>query len=215
MPRSTKLLLAAGACLLMVVAFLLMPRQKSGDAAASGPAHSTSVSKDKDGKAGAGSDQAGPVKRPTERVRPPVGSSSGSERLDAILRDDTRDDAAVAVKLQDLAARKDVPLEERIDALEHAVLLTPDAQGEGLVALARDPGLPPELASVLLSDFHNRPDPVRLAGAVALAKNNDASTRGEAMDLVRFLVTGNESEGNDVEILEKAEAKLQNPAQRE
>lgn len=131
------------------------------------------------------------------------------------MRDTTRDDAATAVRLQDLAAKKDISLEERIEALSHAVLLTPDAQGEGLVALARDRALPQELAAILLSDFHNRPDPVRLAGAVALAKNNDPSTREEAMDLVRFLITGSESEGNDVEILEKAEAKLQNPTQRE
>ncbi|MFD0892172.1 hypothetical protein KBB96_12140 [Luteolibacter ambystomatis] len=212
MSRSSKLLLAASVCLLAVLAILLTSRQKSSGTSSVVLPRATTQ---REVKPAAGSDQGGQIKRPERgRVREDQ-QSSGSAQLDAILRDTTRDDAAVAVKLQDLAGRKDIPLEERIEALEHAVLLTPDGQGEGLVALARDPALPPELASILLSDFHNRPDPVRLAGAVALAKNKDASTRGEAMDLVRFLVTGNESEGNDVEILEKAEAKLQNPAQRE
>lgn len=211
MSRSSKLLLAAGACLLVVVAVLLPSRQKSSEAPPAGSSHITQ----REAKPVSGSEQGGPAKRPDRVKARDDQQSSGSAQLDAILRDTTRDDAAVAVKLQDMAGRKELPLEERIEALEHAVLLTPDGQGEGLVALARDPALAPELASILLSDFHNRPDPVRLAGAVALAKNKDTATRGEAMDLVRFLVTGNESEGNDVEILEKAEAKLQNPAQRE
>ncbi len=130
--------------------------------------------------------------------------------MESILGDQSTDDKATAIKLIGLAARSEISLEERTEALSHAVLLTPDSEGVRLVALAQQESLSPELGQILLSDFHNRPDPTRLAGAVALAKSADPSIRKEAIDLVRFLTDESDPESDDSETLKRAEAKLKN-----
>ena len=139
-----------------------------------------------------------------ERTTP----SKSFDQVESILNDQGADDAATAIRLIELAGRSEISIEERIEALTHAVLLTPDSEGSGLVALAQQQMLAPELAGILLSDFHNRPDPTRLAGAVALAKNGNRSIQEEAMNLVRFLIDGTDAEGNGSEALRKAETRL-------
>lgn len=141
-----------------------------------------------------------------DRKRTPP--SKSFDPVESILNDQSADDAATAIRLIDLAGRSDVSIEERIEALTHAVLLTPDSEGPRLIALAQQQMLAPELAGILLSDFHNRPDPTRLAGAVALAKNGNRSIQEEAMNLVRFLIDGSDAEGDNSDALQKAETKL-------
>ena len=204
MSRSTRFTLAAACTCLLVIVVLVWAPWKSGvpDAASD---------RGKEGRSGqdspphqGGSPQAAGTGRPRERV--PAGKSF--DQVESILTDQAADDATTAIRLLDLSGRSDVSLEERIEALSHAVLLTPDSEGSRLVALARQDSLAPEMAEILLSDFHNRPDPTRLAGAVALARNRDQAIRSEAMDLVRFLIDEPEPEGDDSRALKKAEAKL-------
>lgn len=130
------------------------------------------------------------------------------KQIDAILTDQSVDDAATSVRLLEIVGRTDVSIEERVEALSHAVLLTPNSEGSRLVALAQNHALPPELGEILLSDFHNRPDPTRLAGAVALAKCDDSTIRKEAMDLVRFLTGEPGEDASDEEAMNKAEVRL-------
>lgn len=130
--------------------------------------------------------------------------------MESILTDQSADDKATAIKLIELVAKSEISIEERTEALSHAVLLAPDSEGDRLVALAQQRLLSPELGQILLSDFHNRPDPTRLAGAVALAKSADPSIRKEAIDLVRFLTDANDPDADDFEALRRAEAKLKN-----
>ena len=169
---------------------------------------------------------AGAIEEPVKRIAASTGTPSRAEdsraghdperthhsksfdQVESILNDQGADDATTAIRLIELAARSEVTIEERAEALTHAVLLTPDSEGPRLVALAQQQKLAPELAGILLSDFHNRPDPTRLAGAVALAKNGNSSIQEEAMNLVRFLIDGSDAEGNDSEALHKAETRL-------
>ncbi len=204
MSRSSRITTAAGCACLLVIALLVFMTQDPvalnlGARGTDEPvkritASPGSTSRVEDSKAG----------RDPQRTPP----SKSFDQVESILNDQGADNTATAIRLIDLAARPEVSIEERIEALTHAVLLTPDSEGSRLVSLAQQQMLAPELAGILLSDFHNRPDPTRLAGAVALAKNANLSIQEEAMNLVRFLIDGTDAEGNESEALQKAETKL-------
>jgi hypothetical protein len=211
MARSNRHFALAGILSLVVLlsVFLLRSGDKP-DKVSSGGDHAEVTGK------GASSSQGEAPTVSAQRARTrDVGPAPSFPRVEAIIEDNSLTDAQAAEKLQELVAQEDVASAEKQEALEHAIILSSDELGKGLVKLAGKPALAPELAEMLLADFHNRKDPDRLAGAVALAKNDDASVREEAMELLRFLMDeGEGEEGTDVEILEKAESRLP-PQERE
>lgn len=205
MSRFSRIIIPAGcACLVLIALLVFAPKMRlAGDS----PTVGQEVGNSRSSPSRSTSNQE--VSR-SEHSRDRTPSRRSFDQVESILGDQSTDDKATAIKLIGLAARSEISLEERTEALSHAVLLTPDSEGVRLVALAQQESLSPELGQILLSDFHNRPDPTRLAGAVALAKSADPSIRKEAIDLVRFLTDESDPESDDSETLKRAEAKLKN-----
>lgn len=207
--KPNKTLLLALACVVALVAALLLFRSKEP---ASGAAQS-----------GSGTSQNGVEPRQSSgdgqgRTRAPRPNQDGngvSSRVDRIITDESLTDSQAGSKLLAIAAQGDLELEEREEALSHAVMLIPEEEGGQLVDLAATTGLPPVLGNVLLGEFHNRKDPVRLQGAVALAGQQDPEIRGGGLDLVRFLVGEADDDDDDAAMLAKAQRRLQETGERE
>ena len=206
MSRFSRITIPAGCACLLLIAFLVFaPKMRpAGDSRSSA---GQEVGKSLSSTSRSTSNQEAPR---SEHSRDRTPAMKSFDQVESILGDQSADDKATAIKLIELAARSEVSIGERTEALSHAVLLAPDSEGVRLVALAQEKSLSPELGQILLSDFHNRPDPTRLAGAVALAKSADPSIRKEAIDLVRFLTDANDPDADDSEALRRAEAKLKN-----
>lgn len=206
MLRSSRVSILVGAiCLLGAVGFIVL---KNKDHSPRAPQASQAASPSTEGKGGKGPSRSADIRSAR------MDEAAGDPLIEEVLRDTGIGNDEAARKLQALAKAKEESLKRRLEALKHAILLTDGAEEKGLVELAQDKSLPASLAQELLDDFYGRKDPTRLAGAVALAKNDDASVREDAMELLRFLMDEGEEEGTDVEILEKAESRLP-PQERE
>jgi len=139
---------------------------------------------------------------------PPVKDEPVFERVESILRNTNASDTQAATALLKLVEDPSISLAERHAALSHAILLTPDTQAQSLVSLGSRNDLPAELATELLADFHNRPDPWRLAGAVALARHPDPKIKSQVLELVRFLIGAEADDADSEAVLDAAAAQL-------
>jgi hypothetical protein len=208
MARSSRIPVLIGViCLLGVIVFLI--QQKPSPPLPGPQTSEEAASANGRRPGGKGAAPSGAIR--TARME----EAEGDPLIEGVLRDTAIGDDEAARKLLALAKAKEESVQRRLEALKHAVLLTDGAEEKGLVELAQDKSLPVALAQELLDDFYRREDPTRLAGALALAKNDDASVREDAMELLRFLMDeGEGEEGTDVEVLEKAESRLP-PQERE
>jgi len=148
------------------------------------------------------------LSRRSRASSPPVKDEPVFERVESILRNTKANDAQTALALLKLTEDSSIPIAERHAALSHAILLTPDAQAQSLVSLGSRSDFPGELAKELLADFHNRSDPWRLAGAVALARHSDPVIRSQSLELVRFLIGAEADETDSEAVLDAATAQL-------
>jgi hypothetical protein len=170
------LLLLAFACLIvMAVVFATRPPKPPPPPAdkSAGPSGQSGTS--------AGSDRP---ERPRGKRPPPAGgvpSTGGSEAVAALVGDSSLSDAEVIAGLRRIVDDAGRKLDERLEALDHALNLIPDDNPDMLHGMAANRVLPDEVRQRLLSDALNRPAKLQGRLLVKLLENAAGDTRKELL----------------------------------
>ena len=174
----------AGATLLVValgtaVWLATRPAKESATAASPGASTATTAT-DRHRRAPASG-------RDSSRPAPPD-AGQASAAVAAIVGDSSINDLTARNRLLALVNRPDSPLSERLEALEHVLLLTPDTDSTSLLPLASGARLPAEIRSRLIDDAHNRSGKPQLEILLALLETANTDQREEIRELLRFLL---------------------------
>jgi hypothetical protein len=114
---------------------------------------------------------------------------------------------AAAVQLIEYARRDDLPMELRLDALDHAFNLDPWQA----LALSMESSLPSPIAERLLSGIRNLAESPKdqVSACMHLALSEDSEIREQAQELLAFLVSAEEHAEDPVKLREAADGFLQ------
>jgi hypothetical protein len=169
------LVLLAFACLIvMAVVFALRPAKPSPPSA--GNSAGT-------GQSGASAGPERPDRSPGKRPRPAGGlpATGGSAAVAALVGDTSLTDAEVIAGLRRIVDDAGRKLDERLEALDHALNLIPDDQPDILLGMAANRVLPTEVRQRLLADALNRPAKPQGQLQVKLLENAAGDTRKEVL----------------------------------
>ncbi|MBU6302268.1 MAG: hypothetical protein KGS60_11985 [Verrucomicrobia bacterium] len=108
------------------------------------------------------------------------------QKIDSVLRDSNLPPAKAGLQLAEMASDSSVPLQNRTEALQHAVNLLPDDGFGALHGLLSAPDAPVSLQDMVFNEVHNRPVTTQLPVALLLLKSQDPDVSSRARNLLRF-----------------------------
>lgn len=145
--------------------------------------------------------------RPTRvRERDPNATAETSALVSRILADDKISTTDAAVMLHALATDASLPVDERLEALQHGLNLdmAPFAR------FAESPDLPTELAAQFLDaviNFNESPE-LQIQSYLALLNHPDPEVSSSATDMLAFIVEDDQREANPATLVQMANQKL-------
>jgi hypothetical protein len=175
--QSPRRLLLVTVGLLVLVAGLWAWRQGSRAESSAGTLPGTANSADARGQADRGPRSR--EKRPRREGSAP--SRSASKAVAALVGDSTLSDPEVAVGLQRIVVDAGRPLDERLEALDHALNLIPNDNPALLHEIAGHRILPDELRMRILAEALNRPPRLQGDLLVLLLENAAGDARQEVL----------------------------------
>jgi hypothetical protein len=113
-------------------------------------------------------------------------------RIDEVLGLDA-DPSEVGRKLVDMLPR--LPVDGRVEALQHAVNLLADEDYAPMGQMLGDPKIPEDEVEILMRDVLNRPDALKLPLLLQVARTGGHVKAGEAREILEVLL--GESYGDD------------------
>jgi hypothetical protein len=108
------------------------------------------------------------------------------QKIDAVLRDSSMPPAKAGLQLAELASDSAVPLQNRTEALQHAMNLLPDDSFGALDGLLSAKDAPVSLQDLVFNEVHNRPVTTQLPVALTLLKSPDPDVSSRARSLLAF-----------------------------
>jgi len=137
-----------------------------------------------------------------QRTTQPGAAGKVEQAMDRLLSDDQVSQRDATIGLVEIASNRKVGSEQRVDALQHALNLTPDRDHKELIrAWLENGSFESELLQrALLDDAFNRDEIVKLPTAYALLNSEHESIAKDAQDLLGFVleVTPEEREKGNV-----------------
>lgn len=175
--RSPLRLLIVTVCIVALAAGLWAWRQGSRAESSAGAVPGTADSADKRGQAD--SVPRSREKRPRREGRAP--SRSASQAVAALVGDTSLSDPEVAAGLQRIVDDAGRPLDERLEALDHALNLIPNDNPARLHEIAGRRILPDEVRMRILAEALNRPPRLQGELLVLLLENAAGDTRQDVL----------------------------------
>ncbi len=108
------------------------------------------------------------------------------QKIDTVLRDSSLPPAKAGLQLAELASDASVPLQNRTEALQHAMNLLPDDSFGALDGLLASKDAPVSLQDLVFNEVHNRPVTTQLPVALTLLKSPDPDVSSRARSLLAF-----------------------------
>jgi hypothetical protein len=130
-----------------------------------------------------------------------IDSTSIDNEISKLLEDAKISEPEAAKKLIDIVKNDRVTIEQREEALQHALNLLPDSDFQSLIVENTKKNFfeNPDLQRVLLDDAYNREDKEKISILLALQENGDNEIVVEARELLAFLLGVNAVEtGEDI-----------------
>lgn len=199
--RRTLLVAAVGIVVVGLLAFWIISQQGGGAGAGGAGGSGGSGSTGSNGTSGTGGGQGGGK---VEIRIDPDDSTPVYERIEAVLQDKSISDAVASERLLAIAADSTADSGERLESLEHGLLLAPDGSLSGpLLEMMGDPDLPIEIADSLVDHLHDSSSEVQVRGCLEMVRHSSPQIQTEAMRLLAFALGAEEREG-DLDYLLKA-----------
>lgn len=148
--------------------------------------------------AGAGNavSESGSATPERRRTTQPGAEGKVDAEMDRLLSDDRVSQRDATIGLVDIACNRKVASEKRVDALQHALNLTPDREHKELIRAWLENGSfeSEQLQRVLLDDAFNRDEVVKLPTAYALMDSTHPDIAKDATELMGFVLEVTEEE---------------------